>query len=175
MGPLQKIAICVGIGISLSIFVLFLYSFLPNIINNNDWDNFDSTNLTKEELLEKYQKHPAYVAFYERFPDAKEEFNFNPKRHDGNIQVGVANFEKANTLKLDMRYNKYDDSIFVSINCFTNNGKNQSTNTNGLFVVDYIEQTNCLELTADDDDIVLGTGSSSSTTIFPRIIEISPP
>lgn len=174
MIPLKTIAICVGIGISVIGFGLILYTVLPLMIQNNAWDNFNS-KITKEELLEKFKEHPAYAAFYEKFPDAREVLNYNSKRHDGDIQIGVANFEKANTLKLELRYNNYDDSIFVNITCFTNNGKKQSTNTNGLFVVEYIEQTNCLELTADDDDIVLGTGSSSSTTIFPRIIEISPP
>ena len=143
MIPLSKIAYCVGITIAVSVFVLFLYSFLPHLIQNEQWENIDGMGMSDEELLEEFHATPAYVAFLERYPDAEEELN--NQRSGGELQVGVANYEKNNYLKLNLYFNKYDDRINVNVDCQTSNNRN-NLHANGLFAIEFIKQTNCLDL-----------------------------
>lgn len=143
MLPLQKIAYGVGISIAVSVFVLFLYSFLPHLIQNDAWENIDGIGLSDEELLEEFHATPAYVAFLERYPDASEELNNH--RSGGELQVGVADYEKNNYLKLNLYFNNYDDRINVNVDCQTSNNRN-NLHANGLFAIEFIKQTNCLDL-----------------------------
>ena len=143
MQRLQKIAYVVGISIAVSVFVLFLYSFLPHLIQNDQWERVDGLKLTDEELLKEFKIHPAYVAFYERFPDAKEELR--NERHGGQLEVGVANFEDNNYLTLHLYFNNHDDDINANVNCDSSNDT-QNRHANGLFVIEFIKQTNCLDL-----------------------------
>ena len=143
MLTLQKIAYGVGISIAVSVFVLFLYSFLPHLIQNEQWENIEGMGLSDDELLEEFHATPAYVAFLERYPDAKEELNNH--RHGGELQVGIANFEKNNTLRLNLYFNNYDDRINVNVDCQTSNNR-ENMHADGLFAIDFIQQTNCLDL-----------------------------
>ena len=143
MLTLQKIAYGVGISIAVSVFVLFLYSFLPHLLQNDQWENIDGIGMIDEELLEEFHATPAYVAFLERYPDASEELNNH--RHGGELQVGVANYEKNNYLKLNLYYNDYDDRINVNVDCQTSNNRD-NLHANGLFAIEFIKQTNCLDL-----------------------------
>jgi len=133
----------VGISIAISVFVLFLYSFLPHLIQNDQWENIDGMEMSDEELLEEFHATPAYLAFIERFPDAKEELNNH--RHGGELQVGIANYEKNNTLRLNLYFNDYDDRINVNVDCQTSNNRD-NMHADGLFAIDFIKQTNCLDL-----------------------------
>lgn len=143
MSKLKTITYVVGIVIAVSAFSLFLYSFLPHLINNDQWENMESEDMTDEELMVEFQATPAYQAFYERFPDAKEELNNH--RHGGELQVGIANFEKNNYLKLHLYFNDYDSRVNVNVNCQSSNNQ-QEMHADGLFAVDFIKQTNCLNL-----------------------------
>ena len=143
MISLTRIAFGVGITIAVSVFVLFLYSFLPHLIQNEQWENIDGMGLSDEELLEEFHATPAYVAFLERYPDAEEELNNH--RSGGELQVGVANYEKNNYLKLNLYFNKYDDRINVNVDCQTSNNRD-NLHANGLFAIEFIKQTNCLDL-----------------------------
>ncbi len=143
MLTLQKIAYGVGISIAVSVFVLFLYSFLPHLLQNDQWENIDGIGMIDEELLEEFHATPAYVAFLERYPDASEELNNH--RSGGELQVGVANYEKNNYLKLNLYFNNYDDRINVNVDCQTSNNRD-NLHANGLFAIEFIKQTNCLDL-----------------------------
>ena len=149
MQRLQKIAYFVGIGIAVSVFFMVLYSFLPMMIQNNQWDNLDGFNISEEELLKRFQAEPAYLAFYAKYPDAKEELNYN--RHGGSMQVGAVNFEKNNTLRLHLNYNDYDERINVNVNCETQNNTERNMYADGLFAIDFINQTNCLDLESSSE------------------------
>ncbi len=142
MLSLQKIAYGVGISIAVSVFVLFLYSFLPHLIQNEQWENIDGMEMSDEELLEEFHATPAYLAFIERFPDAKEELNNH--RHGGELQVGIANYEKNNSLRLNLYFNNYDDRINVNVDCQTSNNQD-NMRADGLFAIEFIKQTNCLD------------------------------
>ena len=143
MLSLQKIAYGVGISIAVSVFVLFLYSFLHHLIQNEQWENIEGMGLSDDELLEEFHATPAYLAFIERYPDAKEELNNH--RHGGELQVGIANYEKNNTLRLNLYFNDYDDRINVNVDCQTSNNR-ENMHADGLFAIDFIKQTNCLDL-----------------------------
>ena len=145
MSILRTIAYFVGLGISISMFGLFLYSFLPTLIANNPWTVIGNMLISDEELLKKLKAHPSYAAFYERFPDAKEELR-NP-RTSGTLQVGVSNFDKGNTLTLRLDFQKYDGQVNANVSCKTmDDERNRNLRAHGLFVLDFIENTNCLEL-----------------------------
>jgi len=148
MLSMQKIAFIVGMTIGVTLFALFLYLALPDMIQNNHWGQIDVFKISDEKLLAKFQASPAYIAFYERYPDAKEELNNN--RYRGELQVGVANIEKANFLELNLSYNNYDDQITANISCETSNNR-ENIRANGLFVIDFISQTDCLNRESDRD------------------------
>lgn len=128
-----------------------LYTFLPMMIQNNQWENLDGFNISEEELLKKFQAEPAYLAFYDRFPDASEELNYN--RHGGDMQVGAVNFEKNNQLRLHLNYNQYDERINVNVNCDTQSNNSRNMYADGLFAIDFINQTNCLELESSETNV----------------------
>lgn len=143
MSKLRTITYVVGIVIAVSAFSLFLYSFLPHLISNDQWENMDRKEMSDVELMKEFQATPAYQAFYERYPDAKEELNNH--KHGGELQVGVANFEKNNYLKLHLYFNDYDSRVNVNVMCQSSNNQ-QEMHADGLFALDFIEQTNCLNL-----------------------------
>jgi len=161
MEKLSKFAIYLGIGMGVTFFVLFLIAALPGIMQNSiqQWEQLDNQSKSEEELKAKFQKHPAYQAMYERFPDAKEEITYHGGGN-GNMRVGVMNFETKNQLILDMYYNQYDHRVNANINCVTNNS-NLNQGVDSLFVIDYIKNTNCLE-------IVTASSVDSQGTMTPR-------
>ena len=161
MEKLSRFAIYLGIGIGVTFFALFLFAALPSIIENstNQWERLDNQSRSEEELRSKFQEHPAYQAMYERFPDAKAELNYQGGGN-GNMRIGVMNFETKNQLILDMYYNQYDHRVNANINCITNNS-NFNQGVDSLFVIDYIKNTNCLE-------IVTASSVDSQGTMTPR-------
>ena len=100
MERLTKIAFYVGIGIAVSVFALFLISFLPLVIGNagNAWERLGDTGRSDGETLAKFQEHPAYVAMYERFPGAVEKVEYH--EGGGSMEVGAMNFENNSQLVL---------------------------------------------------------------------------
>lgn len=167
MGKLRTISYVVGIVIAVSAFSLFLYSFLPHLISNDQWENLDRKDMSDAELMKEFQATPAYQAFYERFPDAKEELNNH--NHGGELQVGVANFENNNYLKLHLYFNEYDSRVNVNVNCDSSNSR-QGMHADGLFALDFIEQTNCLDLKPSIDPEQTNTlvDENGIITITPR-------
>lgn len=146
MITLRTIAYVVGITIAISAFALFLYSFLPHLIENDQWERLGGADISEEELLKKIQAHDAYIAFYDRFPDAKEDFRYYKHRGgSGEMQVGVVNFEKNNSLTLSLNYNDRDEAIYANVRCDTNEEGYRDLRADNLFVIDFINQTNCLE------------------------------
>lgn len=160
MFSMQKVAYIVGITIAISVFTLFLYSFLPHIIQNDQWERIDGLTMSDEDLLKEFYATPAYVAFYERFPDAKEELNNH--RHGGELQVGIANLEKGNFLKLHLYYNDRDERMNVNVSCETPNNR-ENMHSDGLFAIDFIKQTDCLNLETDSDLV-----EKHTTTVLPN-------
>ena len=107
MERLSRFAICLGIGVGLTFFVLFLVAALPGILDSSvrEWERLDKSGTGEEELRVKFSEHPAYAAMYERYPDANEEFDYYG-RGDGSMTVGVMNFETDAQLTLSMYYDR---------------------------------------------------------------------
>ena len=163
MERLSRFAIYLGIGIGVTFFILFLIAALPSIIENsgNQWERLDNQNRSEEELKKRFQEHPAYQSMYERFPDAKEELSYRGGGN-GNMRVGVMNFETNRQLILDMYYNDYEDRVIANVNCIGND--EGGMHADSLFAEDFIRKTDCLDvITEKDEDTITGT----STTVHP--------
>ena len=151
MEKLPKIAIYLAIGIGVTIFGMFLYSILPHMIQNssNDWERaIGGMSETDEKVLALFEAHPAYIAFYEIYPDAKQELN-SRGRGDGNLQVGIMNFDTGNQLLLEMYYDKWNDSVHVNVRCNVmddNGDRHRNLHADGLFTEDFIRNIDCLDV-----------------------------
>lgn len=153
MERLPKFAIYLGMVIGMTVFVLFLVSGLPYILEQsiNNWERLDRSDASEEEIRAKFAEHPSYVAMYERFPDAREEFSYR-EGDNGMMSVGVMNFDNGNRLMLNMYYNAHDDRINVSADCNADSDSHRQI-ADGLFAEDFIRNTNCLELEYDSRQV----------------------
>jgi len=175
---LPRFAIYLGIGIALVIFTMFLYSVIPSIIQNNEWERLgDGATESDEKLLELFEAHPAYVTFYEAYPDAKQEFEPR-QRGNGNLKVGTMNFETGDQIILEFHYNKWDKRINVNVRCNIMNDedrRNDNLRAEGLFAEDFIRNMDCIGmLSATEPTVKLTTdnreiGGVTTTTIEPKI------
>ena len=154
MERLSKFAIYLGMGIGMTVFVLFLISVLPYILEYSidEWERLDRDDASEEEELRvKFAEHPAYVAMYERFPDAKEEYSYLGG-NDGWMIVGVMNFDSGNQLVLHMYHDNYENKVNINAYCNARSDSDRQ-DTEGLFVEDFIRNTNCLELKDDASSV----------------------
>lgn len=141
MEKLRKTAYLVGIGMAVSVFTIFMFAFVPIAIDETTHRLGLYDRVSKEVVLAKLQEHPAYVAMYERFPDAAEEFVERTNR--ASLNVGVMDFDVGNQLVLHLRYDGYDDSVDVDVECL---GESQDSRQliYGLFAEDFIRGTDCV-------------------------------
>ena len=146
MELLPKVGIYIGIFIGLAFFTIFIIAIFPNMVDSveRDWKKITPT-LSHDEILEKLKSQPAYAAFYDRFPDAKEQYEPNRNRN-GELTVSIGNFEKYNVLRLELRYDIRDDFIRLDVRCDTQNETFDNLKTRGPLVVDFIQETNCLDI-----------------------------
>ena len=142
MERLTKTAFYVGIGIAVSVFALFLISFLPFVIGNagNAWERLGDTGRSDGETLAKFQEHPAYVAMYERFPGAVEKVEYH--EGGGSMEVGAMNFENNGQLVLHMY--AYSNDVSADATCM-NDAMGRQTHVDDLFVESFIRNTDCLD------------------------------
>lgn len=139
MEILKNVAYGTGIVIAVSLFILFLVSFVPNL--GNEWDR---NNLDREEALALLQTQPAYVAMYERFPESVERFTHS-EHNSGEMEVGVRNPDTAMSLVLRM-YTYWDGISHMTVTC-ENRTTDHEESVDGLFAVEFIKTTDCLERT----------------------------
>ena len=147
---LPRFAIYLAIGIGVTFFGMFLFSILPHMIENtgNDWERaIGGTADSEEEIMALLMVHPSYIAFYETYPDAKEEFE-NRSRGNGNLSVGIMDFETGDQIILELRYDKRDDRVRVDVRCNImgdeDNRRNDNFRAEGLFAEDFIRNVDCL-------------------------------
>lgn len=151
MERLARFALYLAIGIGITVFGLFLFSILPHIIENSwrDWERLDEGDASSDEIYAKMTAHPAYLAMYEVYPDAKEEFTYIDK-WDSRIQVGVMNFETQNKLVLNLDYSEYKSKTDAYVHCDTSEDRPRMS-ADGLFAEDFIRNTDCLEAAGTAD------------------------
>ena len=114
----------------------------------NDWERaIGNISDSEEDLMAIFTAHPAYIAFYETYPDAKEEFE-NRSRGNGNLSVGIMDFETGDQIVLELRYDKRDDRMRVDVRCNImgdeDNRRNDNFRAEGLFAEDFIKNVDCL-------------------------------
>ena len=138
MERIRRLAYYLGIGMAVTLFVLLLIAAVPNLVQDADYAGTDAR--TNAELLAMFTTHPAYSAMYERFPDAAEEFEIHG-RGDGSLRVGVMDFESGTQLILYM--NVHGRNVYANIECI--DIEEPRVVVDGLFAVEYIKITDCLE------------------------------
>ena len=144
MERLPRFALYLAIGIGITIFVLFLIASLPFIIEDSweKWKRLDRMDMPPDEIYSMMAAHPAYLAMYEVYPDAKEEFVYRD-RGDASLQVGVMSFDTQNQLILDLDYSTYQDRTRAYVYC--NVGEShREMGADGLFAEDFIRNADCL-------------------------------
>ncbi len=144
---------------------MLLYGAIPSMIQyqTDDWERLiNNSSSNDDEVMAFFESHPAYIAFYETYPDAKEEF-FSRHRGNSQLEVGIMDFDTNNTLRLDMNYDKRDDRIRVNVRCNTMDGE-RDLHADGLFAEDFIRNTNCLDIVNENMDAEI-TGADVITSI----------
>ena len=169
MERLTKIAFYVGIGIAVSVFALFLISFLPLVIGNtgNEWERLGDAGRSDGEILAKFQEHPAYVAMYERFPGAVEKVAYH-EDGGGSMEVGAMNFENNSQLVLHMY--TFSNDAHVDVTCMSD-ARDGQTHINGLFAESFIRNTDCLDTVPSDRP----SGGLADGTSGPTVCRASGP
>ncbi len=137
MERLQRLAYYLGIGMVSTLFTLLLIMVVPNLAQDAGYDA-----KTDDDILAMFTTHPAYLAMYERYPNAVEEFEVGD-HGDASLRVGVMDFESGVQLVLFM--NAYRDHVgYVNVEC-VGNDEDPGTRVDGLFAAEFIRVTDCIE------------------------------
>ena len=135
MERIQRLAYYLGIGMTATLFILLLIMVVPNLVQDTGF-----VDRTDDEILEMFAAHPAYLAMYERYPGAVEEFEAYG-RGEGSLRVGMMDFESG--AQLILRMNVHGHNVYASIECVDT--EEPRVAVDGLFVAEYIGSTDCLE------------------------------
>ena len=107
------------------------------------------SKITKDDMNEIFEKHPAFTAFKQRFPDSTEKIEYF-EEGGGKLRVNAPNPENRNYLELTITVDQRLDKIPAFATCFVKNGSiaiQQQYN----FLSDYITNTACLEYMLSPD------------------------
>lgn len=148
MERLPRFAIYLAIGIGISFFAIFMYAILPHLIENvtHEWEqilNESAAGKNREQLLELFREHPAYIIFMEKYPEAGENFR-DRGNGNGRMELTAMNFTSYNMMMLELNYDKRDDNLYVEATC-ENKAKDKHLRIRGNYSVNFIEQTDCLD------------------------------
>lgn len=168
MEKLTKFVIYLGIGMVVTLFGMLLYATLPNLIINGtqDVDNYDHI-LSEEELLVLFESQPAYIAMYEKYPDAQQKLDTYIDG-DAELRVGKINFKTNIELVLVMDYGERDRMVWIKIEC-SNTINGYKSFSAGLFADDYIRNGKCFEPL---DSIDRGIPVTITLDVFPMYTEM---
>lgn len=147
LDKLKKIAYVLGISMSVVMFSLIVYGITPDLMREGRWDRVDVDVIypPSDAIYELLKNDPAYLAMFEKYPDAKEKFDPRGQGR-GQLDVAMGNFDdEGKILTLELEYDRGDKIIHTRINCkdFTNE-HNGNVNFRGPLVIQYIQENNCL-------------------------------
>ncbi|MCH9657421.1 hypothetical protein K0U27_01780 [archaeon] len=144
METLSKIAIYMGMAIACSIFILFVISITPHIMNQlqNDWEDI-LPGKSDEELKTLFHETESYKAFVNKFPDHGMWFNSHGNG-EGRLELTTMNFESLNTMRLELDYDRRSESVSEEINCF-NQKDERNYRIRGSLASQFIEKIQCLD------------------------------
>ncbi len=174
MEKLPKIAIYLAIGIGVTIFVLFLYTILPHIIENSsrDWERALGNSMTEEDLKALFYAEPAYLIFKEKYPDAIESYD-ERRNGEGRLNLVMYNYTNFNEIRLDIDYNRYSENVDVRVNCqvqIPGNDRQMHRDAQGDGAVDFIEKMDCLNIGLPS---YVAPTDYSEIPIHPQIVTIN--
>ena len=133
-------------AIAISIFAMFMYAFIPNMIHNSPWERVDIIYPSGDEIYEMFKNDPNYAAFYDRYPNATESFR---DRGEGRaeLEIALGDFGNGKYIRLTLDYNRHDDEVWPRVHCedFTAPGDYRHQSFDGALVTQFIEQNKCLE------------------------------
>ena len=156
MHTLQKISYCLGIGIGVTVFILFLHSYLPHMINNNDWERAEIRMIDAEFMQNEMESHQTFIAFMERYPTALGQFDKHV-RGGGSYEIAIANFTSNNSLTLRMDYDAHDGKINVNVRCDKFDSDIRDASVHGVLSVQFIKENTCMEKGLTEPAIEVGT------------------
>ncbi len=142
MERLTKIATVLGMAIALSVFILFVISIMPHIVDqiNNRWDEV-TLPMSEEELMKKFHAAESYQAFIEKYPDHGRYVDLDS--NGGRLELQVMNFETFDTLRLELRYYQNDGQLREEVSC-QNQILDQYQQIRGSLSSQFIENVDCL-------------------------------
>jgi len=152
----QKFVYCLAVGMAVTIFVLFLHSYLPHMINNNAWDRVEQTFITADHMKERMESHMAFQAFHERYPNAIAEFN-KRGNYGASYELAIGNFTSNHSVILQMDYKTNGDKINVSVVCDDFGTGSKSTGVRGALATQFIKENTCLESGSPPPGIEMGS------------------
>ena len=169
MEKLSKVAIYMGMGIACTIFVMFVISITPHMMNQleNDWDDV-IPGKSNEEIKAMFYETNSYKTFINKFPEYGEWFNSHGNG-EGRLEVTAMNFESLNTMRLELDYDKRSESIREEINCY-NQKDERNYRIRGTLATQFIEKIQCLE----GPGIVSAPSPLIDENGYPIPIEIEP-
>ena len=143
MERLSKIAIYTGMAIACSVFVLFVISVMPHVLNQieDGWEDA-LPDKSDEEIKKLFYETDSYKAFNAKYQDNGEYYNSYGNGY-GRLEVTAMNFESYNTLRLNLEYNKEANSVTEDVRC-ENQKNDQSYSIRGTLAVQFIEKVDCL-------------------------------
>lgn len=141
MEKLTKIAIYTGMTIAISIFILFVISILPYIVDQirDNWDEI--LPISKEEVLQKFYKTESYQAFIKKYPQNGRYIDIDDNR--GRLEISAMNFETLNVIRLELRYYSSDDNVREEVIC-SNDKYDMNYRVRGSLAVQFIEKVECI-------------------------------
>jgi hypothetical protein len=122
-------------GMAATLFILWLIMVVPSMASNIDLDG-----RTDAELMETFASHPAYLAMYERFPDAVEALESDTR--GGSLRVGAMDFEGGAQLILYMDIHG-DHNVRTHVECIRGDETPRMV-VDSLFTAEFIRATDCL-------------------------------
>ena len=159
-----------GMAIACSIFVLFVISITPHIVNQlqNDWDDI-VPGKSHEELKAILHDTESYKTFINKYPENGEWFDSHGNG-EGRLEVTAMNFESLNTLRLELDYDKRTDSVREEINCY-NQIDERNYRIRGSLASQFIEKIPCLNgpgIVAAPSPLVDDNGNAVHVEAFPE-------
>lgn len=139
METLTKILYLTIMSVAVIMCVLFLLLLIPVLSDTWNRDPYGQP-VDEEKALANIRGDPAYIAMYERYPDAAERVRneFNQME----MEVGVMNQETGNQLIL--RGYAHTDIVYtMTVACHDVTGEHEDY-VDDLFAAEYIRTTDCV-------------------------------
>ncbi len=94
--------------------------------------NLMMTFLDKDKVMNEIKERPEVTAFAQKYPESYVQES--TRRHNVSLEMIAYNFETGNNLRLDIRYEPWEDDIRSNIRCdVSSNSFRQSLGVHSTF------------------------------------------